>query len=96
MRAKGSLSGPSNVLDTVLNARHLQDVDAREYAFRMFATLKTPDTRFSEIVNPGLWVASGAWHGEGLIIEYVISQAALNRLPSAEVMTNLSSAYRVA
>lgn len=36
----------------------------------MFATVKTPDKRYAEIVNCGLWVASGMWSGEELIIEY--------------------------
>jgi hypothetical protein len=35
----------------------------------MFATVKTPDKRYAEIVNCGLWIASGMWSGDELIIE---------------------------
>lgn len=69
MRTRGSLSGPCDILDTLLSPRQPKDIDPRQYGFRMFATVKTPDKRYAEIVNCGLWVASGVWHGEELIIE---------------------------
>ena len=69
MRTRGSLSGPCDTLDTLLSPRQPKDIDPRQYGFRMFATVKTPDKRYAEIVNCGLWVASGVWHGEELIIE---------------------------
>ncbi len=69
MRTRGSLSGPCDTLDALLSPRQPKDIDARQYGFRMFATVKTPDKRYAEIVNCGLWVASGVWHGEELIIE---------------------------
>lgn len=69
MRTRGSLSGPSDVLDALLSPKKPKDIDPRRYGFRMFATIKTADKRYAEIVNCGLWVASGAWRGEHLIIE---------------------------
>ncbi|KAK7408201.1 hypothetical protein QQX98_009668 [Neonectria punicea] len=69
MRTRGSLSGPSDVLDALLSPRSPKDIDPRRYGFRMFATIKTADKRYAEIVNCGLWVASGAWRGEHLVIE---------------------------
>ncbi|UNI13732.1 hypothetical protein JDV02_000448 [Purpureocillium takamizusanense] len=69
MRTRGSLSGPCDTLDALLSPRQPKDIDARQYGFRMFATVKTPDKRYAEIVNCGLWVASGVWHGEELIID---------------------------
>ncbi|KAF7552899.1 hypothetical protein G7046_g7266 [Stylonectria norvegica] len=69
MRTRGSLSGPSDVLDLLLSPRKPKDIDPRRYGFRMFATIKTADKRYTEIVNCGLWVASGAWRGEHLIID---------------------------
>ncbi|ODA83635.1 hypothetical protein RJ55_02150 [Drechmeria coniospora] len=69
MRTRGSLSGPCDLLDSLLGLRQPQDVDPRRYAFRMFATVKTPDKRYGDIVNCGLWVASGVWRAEQLIIE---------------------------
>lgn len=69
MRTRGSLSGPSDILDTLLSPRTPKDIDPRRYGFRMFATFKTSDKRYAEIVNCGLWVASGAWRGEHLVIE---------------------------
>ncbi|KAM0201297.1 hypothetical protein ACHAPI_002172 [Fusarium lateritium] len=69
MRTRGSLSGPADVLDTLLSPRAPKDIDPRRYGFRMFATFKTSDKRYAEIVNCGLWVASGAWRGEHLVIE---------------------------
>lgn len=69
MRTRGSLSGPSDILDILLSPRNPKDVDPRRYGFRMFATFKTADKRYAEIVNCGLWVASGAWRGEHLVIE---------------------------
>ncbi|KAF4974972.1 hypothetical protein FZEAL_8183 [Fusarium zealandicum] len=69
MRTRGSLSGPSDVLDTLLSPRSPKDIDPRRYGFRMFATFKTSDKRYAETVNCGLWVASGAWRGEHLVIE---------------------------
>ncbi|KAF5545058.1 hypothetical protein FPHYL_10817, partial [Fusarium phyllophilum] len=68
MRTRGSLSGPADVLDTLLSPRAPKDIDPRRYGFRMFATFKTSDKRYAEIVNCGLWVASGAWRGEHLVI----------------------------
>ncbi|KAH8721928.1 hypothetical protein BGZ61DRAFT_492369 [Ilyonectria robusta] len=69
MRTRGSLSGPSDVLDALLSPRSPKDIDPRRYGFRMFATIKTADKRYAEIVNCGLWVASGAWRGEHLVID---------------------------
>lgn len=69
MRTRGSLSGPSDILDALLSPRKPKDIDPRRYGFRMFATIKTADKRYAEIVNCGLWVASGAWRGEHLIID---------------------------
>ncbi|KPM33873.1 hypothetical protein AK830_g12699 [Neonectria ditissima] len=69
MRTRGSLSGPSDILDALLSPRSPKDIDPRRYGFRMFATIKTADKRYAEIVNCGLWVASGAWRGEHLVIE---------------------------
>ncbi|PNY23074.1 Uncharacterized protein TCAP_06971 [Tolypocladium capitatum] len=69
LRTRGSLSGPCDTLDALLGPRQPKDIDPRQYGFRMFATIKTPDRRYAEIVNYGLWVASGAWHGEELIID---------------------------
>ncbi|KAG6034784.1 hypothetical protein E4U41_006356 [Claviceps citrina] len=69
MRTRGSLSGPCNILDSLLGPGPSKDIDPRQYGFRMFATVKTPDKRYAEIVNCGLWVASGMWSGEELIIE---------------------------
>ncbi|GAB0135920.1 hypothetical protein EsDP_00004241 [Epichloe bromicola] len=69
MRTRGSLSGPCNILDALLGPGQPKDIDPRQYGFRMFATVKTPDKRYAEIVNCGLWVASGMWSGEELIIE---------------------------
>ncbi|POR30916.1 Uncharacterized protein TPAR_08901 [Tolypocladium paradoxum] len=69
MRTRGSLSGPCDTLDALLSPRQPKDIDPRQYGFRMFATVKTLDRRYAEIVNCGLWVASGVWHGEELIID---------------------------
>ncbi|PFH59548.1 hypothetical protein XA68_12215 [Ophiocordyceps unilateralis] len=69
MRTRGSLSGPCGILDTLLNPRQPKDIDPRQYGFRMFATVKSPDKRYAEIVNCGLWVASGMWHNQELIID---------------------------
>lgn len=69
MRTRGSLSGPCDVLDTLLNPSQPKNIDPRRYSLRMFATLKSPDKRYAEIVNCGLWVASGVWHDRELIIE---------------------------
>lgn len=69
MRTRGSLSGPCDVLDILLSPRNPKQIDCREYGFRMFLTIKTTDKRYAEIVNCGLWVASGVWKGEELIID---------------------------
>ncbi|PHH61016.1 hypothetical protein CDD81_838 [Ophiocordyceps australis] len=69
LRTRGSLSGPCSLLDGLLGPRQPKDVDPRQYSFRMFATVKTPDKRYADLVNCGLWVASGVWHGTQLIIE---------------------------
>ncbi|KEY68010.1 hypothetical protein S7711_09789 [Stachybotrys chartarum IBT 7711] len=69
MRTRGSLSGPSDILDTLLNPRKPKDIDPRQYGFRMFSTIKTADKRYADIVNCGLWVASGVWRDQELVIE---------------------------
>lgn len=69
MRTRGSLSGPCDILDALLSSRNPKDIDPRKYGFRMFLTIKSADKRYAEIVNCGLWVASGAWQGDELIIE---------------------------
>lgn len=69
MRTRGSLSGPCDVLDALLSPCGPKNIDPRRYGFRMFATMKTADKRYAEIVNCGLWVASGTWRGDQLIIE---------------------------
>ncbi len=73
MRTRGSLSGPCNVLDVLLSPRKAKDIDPRLYSFRMFCTVKAADKRYAELVNCGLWVASGVWKADELIIEYVYS-----------------------
>lgn len=80
MRTRGSLSGPCDVLDSLLSLRQAKDVDPRRYGFRMFSTIKTSDKRYAEVVNCGLWVASGVWKGEELIIEYVVGRGESSRL----------------
>lgn len=69
MRTRGSLSGPSEILDALLSCREPKYIDCRKYGFRMFLTVKTSDKRYAEIVNCGLWVASGIWRGEQLLID---------------------------
>ncbi|KAI9904185.1 hypothetical protein N3K66_000714 [Trichothecium roseum] len=69
MRTRGSLSGPCDILDALLSSRNPKDIDPRKYGFRMFLTIKSADKRYAEIVNCGLWVASGAWQGDELIID---------------------------
>ncbi|KAG8424676.1 hypothetical protein J3458_001448 [Metarhizium acridum] len=69
MRTRGSLSGPCDILDSLIGPGQSKNIDPRQYGFRMFATVKTPDKRYAEIVNCGLWVASGMWSGEELIID---------------------------
>jgi hypothetical protein len=70
MRTRGSLSGPCDVLDSLLAPRQVpKTIDPRRYGFRMFSTIKTADKRYAETVNCGLWVASGVWRGEELIME---------------------------
>ncbi|KAH7316654.1 hypothetical protein B0I35DRAFT_260327 [Stachybotrys elegans] len=69
MRTRGSLSGPSDILDALLNPRQPKEIDHRQYGFRMFSTIKTADKRYAEIVNCGLWVASGVWRDDELIID---------------------------
>ena len=69
LRTRGSLSGPSDVLDTLLSPVQPKDIDPRKYGFRMFSTIKTTDERYAEIVNCALWIASGVWHDDELIIE---------------------------
>ncbi|KAG6008441.1 hypothetical protein E4U21_004463 [Claviceps maximensis] len=69
MRTRGSLSGPCDILDSLLGPDQSKHIDPRQYGFRMFTTVKTSDERYAEIVNCGLWVASGMWSGEELIID---------------------------
>lgn len=69
MRTRGSLSGPCDILDALLSTRSANTIDPRKYGFRMFLTIKTADKRYAEIVNCGLWVASGVWKAEELIID---------------------------
>jgi hypothetical protein len=69
MRTRGSLSGPCDVLDGLLALQQPKDVDPRRYCFRMFSTIKTTDKRYAEVVNCGLWIASGVWRDDELIIE---------------------------
>ncbi|CAG9940498.1 unnamed protein product [Clonostachys rosea] len=69
MRTRGSLSGPCEILDALLSSRKPREIDPRKYGFRMFLTIKTTDKRYADIVNCGLWVASGVWRGEELIID---------------------------
>jgi hypothetical protein len=73
MRTRGSLSGPCQILDDLLSSRSPKLIDPRKYGFRMFSTIRTADKRYAEIVNCGLWVASGVWRGDELIIELVFS-----------------------
>lgn len=79
MRTRGSLSGPCNVLDVLLSPRKAKDIDPRQYSFRMFCTVKAADKRYAELVNCGLWVASGVWKGDELIIEYVLSLSQVSK-----------------
>ncbi|KAJ2983930.1 hypothetical protein NQ176_g352 [Zarea fungicola] len=69
MHTRGSLSGPSDVLDIILSPKRIKDIDPRRYNFRMFCTVRAADNRYSELLNCGLWIASGNWKGEELIID---------------------------
>lgn len=69
MRTRGSLSGPCNILDSLLNPQQSKEIDPRQYSFRMFSTVKAADKRYAEIVNCGLWVACGVWKDQQLVIE---------------------------
>ena len=69
MRTRGSLSGPCDILYSLLSPRSPKQIDPRKYGFRMFLTIKTADKRYAEIVNCGLWVASGVWRDEELLID---------------------------
>lgn len=71
VRTRGTLSGASHVLDTLLSPLGGRNVvDPRAYSFRTFCTLTTHDNRYIEQLNAGLWVASGVWKGDDMIIEY--------------------------
>lgn len=94
MRTRGSLFGPCTILDVLLSPRQPKDIDPHQYGFRMFATLKTPDKRYAEIVNCGLWVASGVWHPNELIIERVSTRRRRGHFRRARRLT-ANSAYRV-
>lgn len=74
MHTRGSVSGPCCVLDSLLCPQMKKDIDPRQYGFRMFCTMKTLDQRYVELVNCGLWIASGIWQGDELILEYVFSR----------------------
>lgn len=69
LRTRGSLSGPCDVLDTLLSPTQPKEIDSRRYGFRMFSTIKTADKRYAEYVNCALWIASGVWHNDELIID---------------------------
>lgn len=69
MRTRGSLSGPCNILDSLLNPQQSKEIDPRQYSFRMFSTVKAADKRYAEIVNCGLWVACGVWKDQQLVID---------------------------
>lgn len=80
VRTRGALSGASHVLDTLLSPLGGRNVDPRAYSFRMFCTLTTQDHRYIEHLNAGLWVASGIWKEDDMIIEYENLQLFLNFL----------------
>ncbi|KAJ2980904.1 hypothetical protein NQ176_g2357 [Zarea fungicola] len=69
VRTRGALSGPCHVLDQIIDPRKKKEFAPQEYSFRMFCTVKATDHRYVELVNTGLWVASGAWKDRNLIID---------------------------
>lgn len=69
LRTRGSLSGSCDVLNTLLSCCQPKDIDPRKYVFRMFATIKSADKRYAEYVNCALWIGTGVWKGDELLVE---------------------------
>lgn len=66
LRTRGYITYLPGSLDNILRG----DVDdTKGYAFRMVMSLRTEDLRYAETVNLGLWIGSGVWKGDELIVE---------------------------
>ncbi|KAI8266106.1 hypothetical protein K4K56_004950 [Colletotrichum sp. SAR 10_98] len=68
MCTEGSLSGPPNVLDAVKQSGE-SDANSRSYSYRTFISVKTTDERYLERFGAALWVGSGIWTRDELVIE---------------------------
>ncbi len=71
MRTRGCLCGEPELLVSLLEQTADEEVDPRQYLFRMFMTLHTADDRYAEDINFAMWIGSGMWKGPELIFEYV-------------------------
>ncbi|KAK1700926.1 hypothetical protein BDP55DRAFT_639923 [Colletotrichum godetiae] len=69
METKGFLCGPTDVLDGIAHRSESEArIDPRRYNYRMTVNLSTADERYVEKVR-GLWVGSGMWDRDELVVE---------------------------
>lgn len=70
MRTRGILSGPSDLLDVLrLSENNGRGLDPRRHSYRMFVDVTTADERYIGTVNASLWVGTGIWWRDELVIE---------------------------
>ncbi|KAF4460370.1 outer membrane beta-barrel [Fusarium albosuccineum] len=69
IRTRGTISGPSDILDKLLDPLTPDTIDSRLDSLRMFSDIKTSDLRYAETVNVGMWVSSCVWHNRQIIID---------------------------
>ncbi|KAK1656440.1 hypothetical protein BDP81DRAFT_487977, partial [Colletotrichum phormii] len=75
MDTRGLLCGPTDVLDGIAHRSESEArIDPRRYSYRVTVNLSTTDERYVEKVRGVLWVGSGIWDRDELVIEYEVLQ----------------------
>ncbi|KAL0937255.1 uncharacterized protein CTRU02_206986 [Colletotrichum truncatum] len=71
MRVRGSWTGPSDTLDTLVPSENKIKAGPRRYSYRMFISMTATEEKLAETVNAALWVGSGIWYQNELVIECI-------------------------
>ncbi|OHE99445.1 hypothetical protein CORC01_05245 [Colletotrichum orchidophilum] len=70
MGTRGFLAGPTDILDGIAHRPDGETrIDPRRYSYRMVINLTTTDERYAEKVEGVLWVGSGMWDRDELVID---------------------------
>ncbi|KAH9895379.1 hypothetical protein F4778DRAFT_794244 [Xylariomycetidae sp. FL2044] len=68
-KTRGFRTGPAQIMKALQDPQTAEEVDPRQYQYRVFITMKTSDERYAEKLNFGMWIGSCLWKNREIVYE---------------------------